>query len=64
MTNAEKLKASWDSEDMVTIIRSGVLDIDECKCCIQTEDNCSGRCDWAIRKWLEAEENEQTGIKS
>ena len=46
---------------MVTIIRSGVLDIDECKCCIQTEGNCSGRCDWAIRKWLEseAEENEQ-----
>lgn len=55
MTNGDKLKASWDIEDMVTLISNGVLDIDMCKCCIQTKGSCNGYCDWAIRKWLESE---------
>ena len=50
MTNTDKLKANLDSEDMVMLIKNGVLVLDMCKCCIQTKGSCNGYCDWSIRK--------------
>ena len=55
MTNADKLKASLDSEDVVMLIKNSVLDLDMCKCCIQTKGSCNGYGEWAIRKGLESE---------